>query len=97
MIPTIEQIVDDIWNEAISKKKAITLLHQHVHQHVADAHRDLRDEFAGQALNGLMASGYPNAAASDALPGIAYEIADKMIEAREKHQARNTKPPMRGV
>lgn len=80
MIPAIEQIIEDLINNTISISQAITWLHQHTE----DAHRDLRDEFAGQALNGLMAGGYPNAAASDALPGIAYDVADKMMKARKK-------------
>lgn len=49
MIPTIEQIVEDLLSGVITKSQAVSWLHQHAE----DAHADLRDHFAGLAMNTL--------------------------------------------
>lgn len=51
MIPTIETIVEQLLAGECTKSQAINWLHMHAE----DAGRDLRDEFAGQALAGLFA------------------------------------------
>lgn len=52
MIPTIETIVEDLIAGKITKSQAVTWLHQHAE----NAHRDLRDYFAGKALQGILAN-----------------------------------------
>lgn len=55
--------------------------------HFAPTHTgmSLRDYFAGQALAGLAAHyGTPSEAAKDALPEIAYKIAELMLAERHK-------------
>jgi hypothetical protein len=51
VIPSIETIVSDLKEGKISTALAVTMLHRHA----ADAYRDLRDEFAGLALQGYVA------------------------------------------
>jgi hypothetical protein len=52
VIPTIETIVEDLAAGKITKQQAI----QWLQQHAEDAGRDMRDEFAANALQGLLAT-----------------------------------------
>ena len=52
MIPTIETIVEDLIAGKITKSQAVTWLLQHAD----DAHGDLRDYFAGKALQGFISA-----------------------------------------
>lgn len=88
MIPTIEQIVEDVKAGTITVAQAINWLHQHAE----GAANDLRDHFAGLAMQGFIASGALNAAMADlgstaaareTLTEASYQIADAMLKARE--------------
>jgi hypothetical protein len=80
MIPTIEQIVEDLLAGTITKQQAVGWLHQHAE----GAANDMRDMFAGAALQGLCGGTPgahlvpPNAAT------LAYEYADAMLAARDR-------------
>ena len=76
MIPTIETIVEDIAAGTISKQQAIVWLHAHV----SDAASDLRDHFAAQAMQGMMANNWNTNYADWAKH--AYKMADSMMKAR---------------
>lgn len=74
MIPSIEQIIEDLMAGSITKSQAITWLLQHAQ----DAHQDLRDYFAAKAMQGFCTK-------SSDVSGIvktAYEVADAMMKAR---------------
>jgi hypothetical protein len=74
MIPTIETIVDNLIDGFCTSAQAVTWLHQHA----ADAGRDLRDGFAAAALSCAM----PDKAES--LAEFAYAVADAMLKERTK-------------
>jgi uncharacterized protein YehS (DUF1456 family) len=85
MIPTIERIIEELLEGKITKQQAIGWLHQHAE----DAYRDLRDDFAAAALQGMMSyynesrdfhtnSSFENNAK------YAYQQADAMLKAREQ-------------
>lgn len=95
MIPTIEQIIDDLMAGVITKSQAVTWLLQHSET----AHADLRDHFAGLAMQGMMVDVNDRIKKealttdirylSDAINNIrnnsarsAYAIADAMLAAR---------------
>lgn len=87
MIPTIETIVEDLLAGTITKQQAIALLHQHAE----DAYRELRDEIAVRALQGLLAAeahpnacGFPNSFDDGGMSFAqsAYTLADTMLKAR---------------
>jgi hypothetical protein len=81
MIPTIEQIIEDLLGGSITKQQAIGWLHQH-------AYRDLRDDFAAAALQGLLADpdnfDPAKPIVQEAMAELAYEYANAMLAAREK-------------
>lgn len=77
MIPTIEQIVEDLLTGAISRHQAIGWLHQHAE----GAANDLRDMFAAAALTGLYA-GNVYSDAHDWAAEAAYRSADAMLKQR---------------
>ena len=52
MIPTIESIVEGICDGTITKSQAVSW----IYQHAEDAHRELRDEFAMSAMQGIVAN-----------------------------------------
>lgn len=52
MIPTIEQICEDLKAGTITVQQAVAWLHQHAE----GAANDLRDHFAGLALSGMLNS-----------------------------------------
>lgn len=79
MIPTIEEIVDGLIAGNIGRNQAIGWLNQHA----ADAGRDLRDDFAAQALIGLCANSIPgNHHSPKVRAREAYEQADAMLAAK---------------
>ncbi len=90
MIPTIEQIIEDLVAGTISKSQAITWLYEHAE----GSANNLRDHFAGQAMQGLITCecGLHDSAFSmkDGFTIIenyafcAYDYADAMIKARDK-------------
>ena len=83
MIPTIETIVENLLAGTLDKSLAITWLHQHA----ADAGRDLRDEFAAAALIGVMQICDKHHGADETyepyFARLSYEIADAMLHARK--------------
>lgn len=85
MIPTIEQIVEDLKAGTITASQAVTWLHQHAQ----GAANELRDMFAGLALQGMLCNGFMPSEVSQHgripydYPGAAYEMADAMLKARE--------------
>lgn len=79
MIPTIETIVEGLLDGTFEKWRAINLLHQHAE----NAGRDLRDDFAACALQGLLASeDAPNT--FEVYAKGAYRYADAMLAERIK-------------
>lgn len=76
MIPSIEQIIEDLMAGSITKSQAITWLLQHAQ----DAHQDLRDYFAGQVVMGLSIKREGKTDEHDAIN--AYRLADAMMKAR---------------
>lgn len=85
MIPTIETIVEDLKAGKITASQAVSWLHQHAQGTASE----LRDMFAGFALQGMLCNGFmpaqvlrngvPRASYTEA----AYELADAMLKARE--------------
>lgn len=83
MIPTIEQIVEDLAAGAITKAQAVTWLYMHAE----GSANELRDHFAASALTGAMASTPKqddDATAMKLTAAIAYGIADAMLLERAK-------------
>jgi hypothetical protein len=86
MIPAIETIIEELLAGNVTKSQVITWLHMHAE----DAGRELRDDFAGQALAGLiggaLAEGldYPN---YENAATYAYAYADSMLAHRAKGTA----------
>lgn len=76
MIPTIEQIVEDVRSGKVGTSQAIGWLHQHAEA----ATQELRDYFAASALQGMIASG--NAFSLESTKA-AYKFADAMLQARK--------------
>jgi hypothetical protein len=82
MIPTIETIVEDLLEGKITKQQAFAWLHQHAES----AGRDLRDDFAACALQGIEASqgnGGNFISTVEKVAARAYELADEMLKARQ--------------
>lgn len=91
MIPTIEQICEDLKAGTITVQQAISWLHQHA----AGAANDLRDHFAAQALvecirvaadQTPLAPGAPAPVLTelfDKAAAYSYYAADAMLTARE--------------
>lgn len=81
MIPTIEQIIEDLAAGSITKQQAISWMHIHAE----GAANELRDHFAANAMTEVLAQ-------KDAHDGrewfnvawIAYQIADAMLAERSK-------------
>lgn len=98
MIPTIEQIIEDLLAGTISKQQAIGWLHQHAE----GAANDLRDHFASQALTGMLS--YYNRETGDFHTNssfqknaeYAYAQADAMLTARDKPPAASGSGPQEG-
>ncbi len=82
MIPTIEQIIQDVWSGVISKEQAIAWIEQHIANASDGMQEDLRDHFAGLALQGICASGPSANFTNDTLAREAYQLADAMMNAR---------------
>lgn len=80
MIPTIEQIIEDLMAGVITKSQAVSWLNQHA----ADAHADLRDHFAGLAMNTLPEQllKYPQTDRFINIADHCYKQADAMMKAR---------------
>lgn len=78
MIPTIETIIEELLKGDITKQKAITWLNQHAE----NAHADLRDNFAGLAMQGMMVD--VERPVVDYISATSYKMADAMMEARLK-------------
>lgn len=80
MIPSIEIIVEGICDGTITKSQAVTWLHAHAE----GAANDLRDHFAGLAMQGIISQQdwvtFENAAVAE----WSYAQADAMIEIRNK-------------
>jgi hypothetical protein len=84
VIPTIETIVEDLAAGRITKQEAIGWLNQHAQ----DAGYCLRDEFAGKAMQGILAANFSVDGASadtdnNAVAQHSYDIADAMLKRRE--------------
>lgn len=78
MIPTIEAIVEGLIDGTITKRQAVTWLHQHAE----DAGRCLRDDFAAMALQGLLASTGTLQPTFEKYSQCAYAHADAMLKER---------------
>lgn len=85
MIPTIEQIIEDLLAGAITKQQAVGWLHQHAE----DAGRWLRDDFAAAALTGFLANSFNDGenkplshAGRNEIASMAYAQADAMLARR---------------
>ena len=90
MIPTIEDIVADLLAGTMTKEQAVHWLYQHMEN------ADLRDQFAAQAVQGLLAnSGGPvqqngmtgwnfTNCTPQNVAALAYEMANEMLEERSK-------------
>jgi hypothetical protein len=91
VIPTIEQIIEDLLSGTITKQQAIGWLHQHA----AEAGRWLRDDFAAAALNGLCTAQEQDGAwqygGNELVAETAYKIADEMLKARDRTSLPPTK------
>jgi hypothetical protein len=79
MIPTIEAIVEDLLDGSISKQQALAWLFQHAE----GSANELRDHFAGLAMQGICASGPGCHMTNDAISAEAYRVADSMMKARQ--------------
>lgn len=84
MIPTIEQIIEDLLAGTIEKSRAINWLHSH-----ADGSaNENRDFFAGQALQAMLTGYYSDPAASgwadEDICTASYKYADAMLKASSK-------------
>ncbi len=80
MIPTIEEIVLGLLQGTYTGTQAESWLRAHMDLAEEMARGDLRDEFAGQAMQGLLAS---NVRAKEMeFAEQAYEMADAMLKAR---------------
>ncbi len=82
MIPTIEQIVEDVKAGTITTAQAVSWLHAHA-EGVAN---DLRDHFAAMAMQGLLSNINSNGETlKKYMPAIAleaYQFADAMLKAK---------------
>lgn len=86
MIPAIEDILQMLLDGNINKKQALLWIDQHM-ENMADGAADLRDHFAGLAMQGICCSkdeagtlvnhGY------DWIASESYKIADAMLKARK--------------
>lgn len=90
MIPTIEQIVEDLIAGVVTARQAIGWLHQHAEL----ASNELRDMFACAALQGLLANSFndgvnqPLSLTSFAKTAeLAYKQADEMLKRRDMRLA----------
>lgn len=82
MIPSIETIVEDLAVGKITKSQAVTWLYAHSE----GASNELRDYFAGEALNGMLASDSSvdrTAVKKRVWACAAYDFSDAMLEARK--------------
>lgn len=90
MIPTIETIVEGVKDGSIDPSQAVAWLHVHAES----AARDLRDDFAMSALQGLLPSvemyskelvrqGKPDVSLTQFMSVMAYAYADAMLAARQ--------------
>lgn len=82
MIPSIETICEDLAAGLITVQQAIGWMNAHA----SGAANELRDHFAGLAMQGILAGDHPISHDPDPLPTIArvaYEQADAMLEARD--------------
>lgn len=85
MIPSIEQIIGDLLAGDISQAQAVTYLHQHIEDLCTKESDDgLRDMFAGLAMQGLLSCQIQPQSGADMYARDAYEVADAMMEARNK-------------
>lgn len=80
MIPTIESIVEGLCDGTVTKTQAVTWLHAHAEGAV----NELRDRFAGLAMQGIISqqdwATFENAPIAE----WAYDQADAMIDVRDK-------------
>jgi hypothetical protein len=90
LIPTIEQIVEDLLAGTISRRQAIGWLHQHAE----GAANELRDMFACAALQGMLGNSYndgvnkPLSVATNLdMAEMAYAQADAMLKRRSSCDA----------
>ena len=82
MIPSIETIVEDVVIGRITKSQAVTWLYAHAE----GAANDLRDHFAAHVIDSCMKNatgGTTSKEITDHAAGMAYLIADAMLEARK--------------
>jgi hypothetical protein len=79
MIPTIETIVEALLEGKISKQQAFAWLNQHAES----TGRDLRDDFAACALQGMLACPIQPQSGADMYARDAYALADAMLKARQ--------------
>jgi hypothetical protein len=79
MIPTIETIAEDLASDSISISQAITWLHQHAE----GSANELRDHFAGLAMQGIVTRP-PSGAHQRDIAEAAYMLADAMLAERVK-------------
>lgn len=83
MIPTIEEILSDLMAGRITYTHARALISRHMEIAEQSGLGDLRDEFAGQAMQGMLANQHPYQASDEQMfARDAYVLADAMLKAR---------------
>jgi hypothetical protein len=83
MIPTIETIIADLLAGTLDRGQAVNWLNMHAE----GSANDLRDHFAGLAMQGLLASPRPPVPGSitgEVISDHAYKVADSMLAERAK-------------
>lgn len=82
MIPTINDILQDLMRGTLTYTQALAYIEQHLAA-AREADENMRDVFAGLAMQGTIASA-PNGRAPvcSTLADWSYEMADAMLEAR---------------
>jgi hypothetical protein len=79
MIPTIEQIIEDLIAGTISKSQAVIWLNQHAEGAV----NELRDYFAAKAMQGIISKYGNDSVRFETTAENSYRLADEMLKARE--------------
>jgi predicted alpha/beta-hydrolase family hydrolase len=80
MIPTIEQIVEGVKAGIVTASQAVSWLHMHAE----GSANELREHFAGLAMQGLIAHGDLDILSYGAVAKAAYELSDEMLKARNE-------------
>lgn len=80
MIPSIEIIVEGLCDGTITKSQAVTWLHAHS----SGAANELRDHFAGLAMQGIISQQDCATFEYSSVAEWAYDQADAMIDVRDK-------------